>query len=565
MLGVGWLLPLLLMTVMITGMVSHSLNAQITRTITTTMEKAAEICTLRLSDCITQSKDISYNGQLRSVYEKYLKDGNEADLYSSTSSLLGEKYKFNEDYRLTGLYYTDMPDRFYFTGSTYLAEGQRYFNTYGVTAVREASAAIDTDTVLVKAGERVYLVRNIMDHNFHPYAVLFMELNDERIFESLRSVWQCRDFEVFCGRELLFRENESFMEETEAASLNNGEIRMSGSDRVIHRKDLGSNQMVYAVRFDREAVDQERRGPVNLFLLVLLFLIPLIAILVHFFNQRISVPVEELAAASEEITKGNYGITVPVHQENGEISDLDRNFNEMSQKLKDQFEKIYVEEIALRDANIHALQSQINPHFLNNTLEIINWEARLGGNEKVAEMIEALSTMMSATLNREKKDIIPLREELEYVDAYLYIIKTRFGDRFACTTKIEHEEALDYMVPRLIIQPIVENAVEHGRNSSGEGFVSIVIEGGKDAGDDLRIIVTNPGEPSAEDMERIHALLEDTGTEPVSASQIGIRNVNKRLKMVYSEGSGLKIEPDGQGNTTSTIIVKKSQSQQFKP
>ena len=564
MLGVGWLLPLLLIAVVITGQVYRSLNEQIKRTITITTEKAVEICTLRLSDCITQSKDISYNGQLRSIYEQYLRDGNEADLYSSTTSLLEEKYKFNEDYRLTGLYYTDMPDRFYFTGSTYLAGSQRFFSTYGKQAVRNASETIDTDTVLVKAENRIYLVRNVMDHSFHPYAVLFMELNDTRIFESLQSVWQCTGFEVFCGEKLLFDENGPDTAVAEAGALTDKEIRFLGDDIVLHRMDLGSNRMTYAVRYDREAVKQEVRAPADLFGLMLVFMIPLIVLLIHFFNRRISVPVEELAAASEEITKGNYGITVPVHKENGELTNLDQNFNEMSMKLKDQFEKIYLEEIALRDANIHALQSQINPHFLNNTLEIINWEARMGGNEKVAEMIEALSVMMGATLNREKRDIIPLREELEYVKAYLFIIKCRYGDSFSCKTEVRNPEALDYMVPRLIIQPIIENAVEHGRNSSNDGFVSLVIEGGKHANDDLRIIVTNQGEPSEESMKKIHALLNDSAEEQVHASQIGIRNVNRRLKMLYSDASGLTIEPDGHGNTISTIIVKKSQAQQFK-
>ena len=564
MLGAGWLLPLLLIAFMVTGMVYRSLNAQIRRTINITTEKAVEICTLRLSDCITQSKDISYNGQLRSIYERFLKDGNEADLYSSTSSLLEEKYKFNEDYRLTGLYYTDMPDRVYFTGSTYLAGSQRYFYADGEQAVREASGRIDTDTVLVKAGNRIYLVRNVMDHSFHPYAVLFMELNDERIFESLQSVWQCTGYEVFCGDELLFENNAPSAAFDDVKSVNSGDTRFFGDDTVIHRMDLGTNQMYYAVRYDREAVKQEMRAPADLFLLVLLFMIPLIAILIHFFNRRISIPVEELAAASEEITKGNYGITVPVHQENGEITDLDQNFNKISLKLKYPFEKIYLEEIALRDANIHALQSQINPHFLNNTLEIINWEARMGGNEKVAEMIEALSVMMGATLNREKRDIIPLREELEYVNAYLYIIKCRYGDSFTCSTEVQNPEALDYMVPRLIIQPIVENAVEHGRDRSNNGFVSLVIEGGKRADDDLRIVITNQGEPSEEDVHKIRALLQETGDEPEHAGQIGIRNVNRRLKMVYNESSGLTIEPDGHGNTRSTIFVKKSQTQQFK-
>ena len=76
-----------------------------------------------------------------------------------------------------------------------------------------------------------------------------------------------------------------------------------------------------------------------------------------------------------------------------------------------------------------ALQSQINPHFLNNTLEIINWEARLSDNRKVSAMIEALSTMLEATLNRKKRHMVALSEELSYVDAYLYIISQRLGER----------------------------------------------------------------------------------------------------------------------------------------
>ncbi|MBQ9329139.1 MAG: histidine kinase [Solobacterium sp.] len=559
MLFISWLLPLLVIVVLLTGMISRSLNKQINRTISTTTEKAVEICTLRLNDCITQSKDISYNGRLREIYESYLTNGNEAELYAGTSSLLEEKYKFNDDYKMTGLYYTAMPDKFYFTGSTYLNNSQRMFYAYGKEAVMEASQHIDTDTVLITAANRIYLVRNVMDHSFHPYAVLFMELNDTRIFESLRSVWRFKGYTVFCNETELFSETGDDVSLDYLDMIGNRNIEFSGTDLIYHRYDLGTNRMVYAVQFDREAVNRELHVPAQVFVVMMVFIIPLIGLLLNFFNKRVSIPVEELAAASGEITKGNYGAVVPVHTENGEIADLDTNFNEMSLKLKDQFEKIYLEEIALRDANIHALQSQINPHFLNNTLEIINWEARLGGNDKVAEMIEALATMMSATLNRDKKPLITLREELDYVDAYLYIIQCRFGEKFICTRSIEHKEAFEYMVPRLIIQPIIENSVEHGRDDSGAGYVTVTIRGGETAGSDLYIVIENKGELSEEDKEKIKQLLSDEETPLKHASHIGIRNVNKRLKMLYGEGSGLTIESDGKGTTVSTIIVKKSQ------
>ena len=136
-------------------------------------------------------------------------------------------------------------------------------------------------------------------------------------------------------------------------------------------------------------------------------------------------------------------------------------FNHMSVSLEESFNRIYAEEIALRDANIKALQSQINPHFLNNTLEIINWKARMSGNNDVSGMIESLGIMMEATMNRKNESFISIKEELKYVDAYLYIIVQRFGEKFQFAKNID-ESVLELKIPRLIIQPLVENMVEHG-------------------------------------------------------------------------------------------------------
>ena len=99
----------------------------------------------------------------------------------------------------------------------------------------------------------------------------------------------------------------------------------------------------------------------------------------------------------------------------------------MSGRLKYQFDHIYEEELALKDARIMALQSHINPHFMNNTLEIINWEARLAGNDKVSEMISSLGTLLDAALDRKKQPEVPLKEELTYVKAYLFIMKERLA------------------------------------------------------------------------------------------------------------------------------------------
>ncbi len=191
---------------------------------------------------------------------------------------------------------------------------------------------------------------------------------------------------------------------------------------------------------------------------------------------------------------------------------LDNAFNSMSDKLKNQFEQIYLEELALRDANIMALQSQINPHFLNNTLEIINWEARMEGNDRVSSMIEALSTMLEATMDRKKQQMIPLSEEISYVEAYCYIIRQRFGEKFQFEKQID-PELLQTEVPRLIIQPIMENAVEHGLSGrAGKIVLRIYAEEDK-----LKIAIINDGLMSIEDKRKVDNLL---GSGRTAASSI---------------------------------------------
>ena len=248
-----------------------------------------------------------------------------------------------------------------------------------------------------------------------------------------------------------------------------------------------------------------------------------------------------------------YGTTLENNTTDLEFYYLNEALNSMSLKLQYQFEKIYLEELALKDANIMALQSQINPHFLNNTLEIINWEARMMKNYKVSGMIESLSTMLEATMNRSGKQLISLAEEMSYVDAYLFIISQRFGEKFEVEKNIE-DDLTTCEVPRLIIQPIIENAVEHGMDITTKGKVVISIFR-KD--DYLVIEIMDNGHMTDEEIERVEYLLSDQyEEEKTGTTRLGIRNVNERLKIMYGEKSGLTIKSNKEGFTVSIILVK---------
>ncbi len=565
LMALGWFVPLTAIVLLFLVVVSGRIDSQSERTITTSMKKAAEISILRLSDCIDASKDASYLPYIGDAWSSYLRDRDSGKLYNNVTSFLSEQYKYDPSFDITVLIFTDEPETLYYTGNT-TGRGSvsriRFFKDQVADIALEKSEELDTRTEFFSMGGHVYMIRNLMGRGFKRMAVLVMELNPEEVFESLKSVWEYRGMSIWYDGEQLWSEGDTATN-LEGITAGKNEVALQsieGREMVISSESSVDGRFVYGVHIDMAAVNLEKRSITLTFCILLIFLLPLIFLVFYFFNNRISAPIETLTQVSKQIAGGNYGVTVDEKRGSGEIADLAHNFNKMSEKLSEQFNKIFVEEIALRDANIHALQSQINPHFLNNTLEIINWEARMHGEEKVSSMIEALSVMMSATMDRNRQSLITLEEEMEYVNAYLYIIECRYGERFT------HEEVIDptllaVKVPRLIIQPVIENAVEYGGTEDGRRHVTLRAEGTTDGESvDMRIMIINPGEPSKEDMEKINRLLtDDMDIKPMEerSVRIGIRNVNRRLKMIYGGESRLVIESDGKGNTISTIFVKK--------
>ena len=213
----------------------------------------------------------------------------------------------------------------------------------------------------------------------------------------------------------------------------------------------------------------------------------------------------------------------------------------MSAEMKNQFERSYLEQQALQQARVKALQLQINPHFLNNTLEVINWEARLANDERVSAMIEALSTMMDGALGRDGRSQIHLREELSYVDAYLYIIRERLGERLEVRKEID-PGVLDTMVPRLILQPLAENAVEHDITPRRGGLLTLRA---RREGARLVLEVEHDGSMSAEDRASIEAMLASPVEDTEISGQVGLRNVRQRLTLLYGVEGELSLSQSG--------------------
>lgn len=218
----------------------------------------------------------------------------------------------------------------------------------------------------------------------------------------------------------------------------------------------------------------------------------------------------------------------------GDIYKLEENFNTLAGTVKRLTEESFQARLNEREAELKALQAQINPHFLYNTLDMINWMAVRRNAEDISEMIDSLAKYFRYSLNK-GRDIVSISDEIELARAYLAIQKKRFGNVFTVSYTID-EEVGQYLIPKLILQPIIENALIHGIQEKSEGYGLIDIEAiKKDA--DIIITVSDNGAGITE--EKLGGLLKTTG--PNNYKSYGLFNINERIRLFSGNEDGIDI------------------------
>ena len=207
-----------------------------------------------------------------------------------------------------------------------------------------------------------------------------------------------------------------------------------------------------------------------------------------------------------------------------------------------------------RATELQSLKSQLNPHFLFNALEIINWQARMDQNDTVADMVGALSVLLSASLDRTERHLVPLEEELKVAEAYFLFIGLRFGEKLTVEKEID-PLALSCVLPRLAVQTLLENAVEHGIAPAGGGHIRLMIA--LDARLTLRVV--NDGQPvTDEQLQKMRALLSENGG---ADGHVGLRNIAQRLRLLFGADAGITADRTQKGETVITISVKREACQ----
>lgn len=259
--------------------------------------------------------------------------------------------------------------------------------------------------------------------------------------------------------------------------------------------------------------------------------------------------VEELLLEMKKVRKGDFSES-NAHVGDDEIGLLTKSFKKMTAELNVLINKTYKLKLSEREAHIKVLQSQISPHFIYNALDSINWSLIQKGDFETSNILIALSEMLRYSID-DSKTMVSLREEMHQVENYLKVQKNRFGSRFEYSIALD-EETEDIIVPKMIVQPIVENAISHGLEERINGELQIssqVIENG------MELCVYDTGKGMSQ--ERLDFVKNEMNAVGQIAKEkdfhLGIANVNNRINYIFGKNSRLLI--DSMENQYTKVIL----------
>jgi two-component system sensor histidine kinase YesM len=269
-------------------------------------------------------------------------------------------------------------------------------------------------------------------------------------------------------------------------------------------------------------------------------------------SRSIYTPIKKLHDVTTTITKNDLQ-TLMTSDNVDEITELGMSFNIMIGKIKELLDSKIREQENLKKAELRALQAQINPHFLYNTLDTIIWMAESKKTDQVVEIVSALSSFFRISLSK-GMDWITIGEEVERIRSYLIIQKMRYQD--ILDFKIEVNEAVaENTILKLILQPLVENALYHGIKNKRQGG-TIHVRARRRGEDEILLEVEDDGIGfTPEKLAQLRAELDDDSGDIKLESGFGIGNVNKRIRLYYGKPYGLSVESEYTTGTRVTLVI----------
>lgn len=397
------------------------------------------------------------------------------------------------------------------------------------------------------SAKHIYLIRLLNDRDtYNPIGMIAILVDMEalkQLYEEMNSDLLAHIAIVSKDEEIIFNSRADDTEWLEQVSITNREPGVYVNDQneyIGSYSPLTGTDWYLVTGFSKSAITGDIQSMIRWVLLLMLPIIFSLSILTTLVSNDMSQSIGKIVMRMKSYKQGVKEAPLEIKRTD-EIGFLASNFEQLIQAIEYLMNNIYKEQLIRKEVQLKALQAQINPHFLFNTLETINWHAQMGNSEDISEMVTALSAIMDATMTR-TMHMIPFKEELVYIGHYLTIMSHRYGERLRVTMAIS-ELSKDLMVPQLILQPIIENALMHGiAHKSDLGRIHVQA---KILGDVCHIMVTDNGEGIKEkDLDRLKQdfnLEETLAVQQEESTRIGLRNVYQRLKLVYGDGADLAL------------------------
>lgn len=565
-----WTIPIIAIASFMTISYRDNIILYTNRNIQTSLKNFTASVAGKIDEAIDMQRQISYESRIESAWKAYKKgEKNESSLYAEIKGSLNSKFHNDKRFEMSCLFLAEDKNKIYYTSRS--EENYKIYKEKVHKKALEISEADTSNVKLMLVDKRVYIIRNLYTiTNYTKFATLITELNKDSLFDAVDKQNMVDMGFYLQDTESMAAFDEDIYDEDKRVILDKicknytgnknyvmSYVREGKYEAYLYEKKYRDFNIGTTAVVDTKLIYSEINQLYILVLLIVFAMFPLLIFIVWFLNKNITVPIEIMIKASKKIENGEIGSIIEnINMPNEEFEYLKESFNTMSMEVKYLFEYAYSEQLARKDAKIIALQSQINPHFLNNTLEMMNWQARMAGDMTVSKMIEALGTLLDYSMDRSNRKLIPLNEELRCADAYFYIVSMRFGQRLKVEKEVD-SSLLQEKVPELILQPILENAVVHGVEEIKHGTIWLKIY--KENEDIVMQIINTGRRLRQSELDKIKSMLDGNYMpkegEAGKHTSLGIRNVNERIKLIYGKKYGLTIVQNREDEVISTIRI----------
>ena len=529
------------------------------------MDEKSKTISILLENIESRGQQIKDDNDVQKIMSKDYIDGDYEENYRVNQTLqMIEKVSFsNEDIMSIYLVATRFHIKYKMTSVGFM--NQENTELYGWYQGIDKDASINT-WIRTRPNEyKNYFdeyilthVSSIHDYNNKVLGHIIININERALNRILYDKQLAQDEKIYLideNNQIFYTSDRNYKEDNSSLQLLNPDNMKSEKGNFFTGKGKNKYLVVYSTlpkynwkliyQVPQSVITSELKNIDIFFFSIFVLCVIIFIVLAFFLYRQIVGPIKDFKVVMDNIGKGNFSVQDYDQDTNNEVVKLYSSINSMTVKVENLIEKNVQMMEQKKEAEMRALQSQINPHFLYNTLDAINWLAVLNQQPEISDMVKNLSRFFRSVISN-GKELITIEEELKHVQAYIEIERFRYKNRFKVMYNID-KRLLKHPTLKLIIQPFVENSLNHGfSHREGEGEITIQIFS-KDNTIFFEIIDDGKGMTK----QQLKGLMEK------NTQSYGIRNVDDRIKIQYGNDYGVIINSQVNNGTAVLISMPK--------